>query len=247
MKIGYPYQELNTDAIQRHSLLKLKWIFLIVLQTALPFGSRSQSGKPLNDITAMVDQPREHLGVNKAMPTKFEKQILAALRYFPELQKTKIHFKIRSGWGGLSARPSWASLFRRSRNRRYIVMIGDSTKTAHPKVLFSNAGLNAQVGILGHELSHVLYFSRKSSWGLFGTGLGHLSKSHMDMFENKTDSVCIEQGLGYQLLAWSTLLRDAAVKPATKNVNPTGRKRHERYMTPASIQRVMRNSKVYQN
>ena len=69
--------------------------------------------------------------------------------------------------------------------------------------------MNGQVGIIGHELTHILYFSQKNTFGLLNTGIAHVSTRYMDKFENKTDSVCIERGSGYQLIDWNIYLRNA--------------------------------------
>jgi hypothetical protein len=107
--------------------------------------------------------------------------------------------------------------------------------------------VNGQVGIIGHELAHILYFSKKNSLGLIGTGVAHISRGYMDDFENKTDSICIERGLGYQLLDWNIYFRKAFnVKDVESGPDPffTDTTR-ERYMSPARIRQVISKSKRY--
>ena len=69
----------------------------------------------------------------------------------------------------------------------------------------------------------------------------------MDNFENKTDSVCIERGLGYQLIDWNIYLRKAfGMKDPENGPDPFFTDTtSERYMSPARIRQVMKKSKVY--
>lgn len=108
--------------------------------------------------------------------------------------------------------------------------------------------MNGQVGIVGHELTHISNFERKNTFGLLGLGVGHVSKKYMDNFENKTDSLSIERGFGYQLISWNIFLRKAfGMKDPENDPDPFfGNGKRERYMSPASIRRVMRKSALYQ-
>jgi hypothetical protein len=184
------------------------------------------------------------------MPAEYEKQILAALSYFPELKETKITFSLVKGNSGvIETRPEWLSVFRNSRKRAYVVFIGDSSSRYTPPFMFRNSPVNGQVGIIGHELAHILYFSKKNTFGLLKTGAAHISRSYMDNFENKTDSICIERGLGYQLIDWNIYLRKAfGMKDPENAPDPffTDTTR-ERYMSPARIRQVMKKSKVYKD
>jgi len=186
--------------------------------------------------------------VNKVIPAGFEKQILAALSYFPELKKTKIEFILEKGNSGvIETRPAWLSVFKNSRHRAYVVFIGDSSSRHTPQFMFRNSPVNGQVGIIGHELSHIIYFMNQNTFGLLGLGISHVSARYMDKFENKTDSVCIERGLGYQLIDWNIYLRKAfGMKDPENGPDPffTDTTR-ERYMTPARIRQVMKKSKIY--
>lgn len=187
-------------------------------------------------------------GANKSMPAEYEKQIFAALSYFPELRQTKITFKLQKGNSGvIETRPEWLSVFRNSRKRAYVVFIGDSSSKHIPPFMFRNCPVNGQVGIIGHELTHIVYFSKTNTFGLLKLGVAHVSTSYMDKFENKTDSICIERGLGYQLIDWNIYLRKAfGVEDPENAPDPffTDTTR-ERYMSPARIRQVMKKSKVY--
>lgn len=212
----------------------------------------AQTRKPMEDITLAMDSAysflKEMNSINKKIPPVYEKQVLYALSYFPELAQTKIRLKIKKSRGGIiSTRPTVGSLLRRSSKRSYIVAINDSIE-GRKLPSFSNAGVNGQVGILGHEFSHIIYFQNKTGFGLMGILIGHVSRKYMDHFENKTDSVDIERGLGYQLIDWNLYLEKgfrALLPPGAPNpFEKTGTR--ERYMSIDHIRGVMAKSALYQ-
>ena len=212
----------------------------------------AQLRTPVKDITERLNNEYLHnkkvFGVNKSMPAEFEKEILCALSYFPELRETKISFTLVKGNSGvIETRPEWLSVFRNSKNRGYVVFIGDSSSKYSPPFKFRDSPVNGRVGIIGHELTHILYFKKKNTLGLLRTGIAHVSTRYMDNFENKTDSMCIERGLGYQLIDWNIYLRTAfGMKDPENGPDPffTDTTR-ERYMSPARIRQVMKKSEVY--
>src|SRR6476620_10523938 len=86
----------------------------------------AQLRSPVKDITQRMNTEYLHnkkvFGVNKSMPAEYEKQILTALSYFPELTETKITFTLVKGNSGvIETRPEWLSVLRNSKSRAYIV------------------------------------------------------------------------------------------------------------------------------
>lgn len=227
-------------------------ILLALLQLSFVSVGVAQIPPPVIDITNRMNNDysanRKIFGVNKIMPAEFEKQIIAALSYYPELKETKITFLLQKGNSGvIETRPEWMSVFKNSKRRAYLVFFGDSSQRYTPQFMFRNSTVNGQVGIIGHELAHILYFSQKNTFGMLKTGIAHLSTKYMDNFENKTDSICIERGLGYQLIDWNIYLRKAfGVADPENGPDPFfSDPSRERYMPPVRIKQVMSRSKVY--
>lgn len=188
------------------------------------------------------------VGKNKVIPAQYEKQILLALTYFPELADTRIIFRIKHAYPGLSSRPSWLSVLRKNETRIYIITISNHTIPALMPILINNQEFNAQVGVIGHELSHVADFSSKKSPGLLRIGMGNLSQRFLDRFEYRTDSICIAHGLGYQLLSWSIFVRETLHQPnwdGAGNIKLAAMT-WERYMNPSTIRKRMSLSPLYQ-
>jgi hypothetical protein len=205
----------------------------------------------MTDITDSVNSNYSLLektyGENKEIPVEYQKQIIYALSYFPELIHTKIEFKVEKSTSGIiSTRPVISSLMKKSSRRTYLVIINDSTGGGSMPA-FSGCDINGQVGILGHELCHILFFNNQTGLGLLGLGVAHVSSSYIDHFENKTDSMDIEKGLGYQLIDWNECLHQRFKTMHPDNSKPSGHSSgRERYMSIEHIRRVMANSKAYQ-
>ncbi len=219
------------------------FIFLLVVEHC-PLSGQTKD-HVLRDTSMITSEQFRHLkeefGKSKKLPPGYEKITLYALSFFPELKKNRIHFKLRDKGAPLSSRPAWGSIFRSAGKRTYMVFLHNGKDSSDFGSIFSRATIPAQIGIIGHELSHVVNFSQKTSMGLIGIGIAHMSKPYMDRFEFNTDSLCIAHGLGYYQMEWAAMFDKMFANSGTadpfKNKNtPTG----ERYMSAATIQVYMR-------
>ncbi len=184
-------------------------------------------------------------GNNKTLPPGFELQTLIALSYFPELKDTHIEFRVKPAYSLLQTRPVAHGIFSR-RRRHYTITISDSSYWKLQPIRLDPMNFNAQVGVLGHELSHVADFSRRSLGSLIASGIGHLSSRYIDQFEYSTDSIAIAHGLGYQLLAWSTFVRSMLHTDNYDGADNIDKPMmHERYMNPFTIKARIAESPIY--
>jgi hypothetical protein len=164
---------------------------------------------------------------NKKLPAAFEREIFSALSFFPELKDHRIDFVLRKGYAPLSSSTgsgrNWDS------------------------ILLNKAPYNARIGVLGHELAHVLNFSRMSGVQLGWLGVSHVSKSYMNRFEFRTDSLAIAKGMGDYLYAMSTYVRRAfgSPDPEERTVTPLMADYKQRYMGPATIRLYMEGHPPY--
>ena len=181
---------------------------------------------------------KTRVGKYKTIPAEYEKPILLALCYFPELADITIEFRIKHVTTPLASRPAWTSIFKSRSSRKYVITISDKSNKQLSPILFAALDFDAQVGVIGHEISHVVDFNRKNSFGLLRIGIGNLSLKFLDRFEFSTDSICIAHGLGYQLLAWSIFVRKALMHEnwdGADNINSMMTR--ERYMNPGTIKK----------
>jgi hypothetical protein len=175
----------------------------------------------------------------KQLPPGYEKETLEALAHFPELRGVRITFKIKKSFSTLKTRPSLLSLLMPVGHRSYIITISNRTIEKLMPLMFEHLPYDARVGVIGHELSHVVVFSRSSSWQCFKALAGHLSAHYLDRFEYHTDMICIQHGLGKNLEAWSSYIRNTMHTTFWRgagyvNKNNPG---YERYMNPSTIEK----------
>jgi hypothetical protein len=189
---------------------------------------------------------KKNFGTHKTYPSQYEEQILIALSYYPELEKVPIHFRIKKKHTPLSTRSSWAGLLKEENRRDYVITISSNTEEMLTPILFENLPFNAQIGVIGHELGHVIEFMSMPTFNIMEHAANNVSSKYIDHFEFMTDSICIGHGLGYQLLAWSTYVRQVMHKEnwdGADNVHKPMMK--ERYMNPSTIRKRINQLPLY--
>jgi hypothetical protein len=230
----------NKAAILMVLLLLLETINIQAQTFQRQFISDSISPKKIIDL-------KNEFGTNKTLIKKYEAQILIALSYYPELKNTKIEFRVKKTKTPLTSKPSMLSLFSSAKKRKYYVTISEQSNTYLEPILFKNLSFNAQIGVLGHELAHIACYRHKSFGKMFNIiGIEIFSKRQVDKFEYNTDIVCINHGLGYQLLEWSKLVRQNLGRDNWRGANNicTNPKK-ERYINPESIIKMINDLPIY--
>ena len=195
-----------------------------------------------------IDSLKE-FGLNKTIPQQYEKPILTALSYFPELKDVHIVFKIKKAYTPLITKPNFAGVFKRKDHRTYIITISDQTIDTLKPLLFQNLIFEQQVGVIGHELSHVVDFNSKNFLQTIGVGINHISKRYLDKMEFNTDRICIQHGLGKYLLAYSKHVRETMHVQNWRGVDyvkkGNGNGKYERYMNPDTIEKTMKEMQTH--
>ncbi len=185
-------------------------------------------------------------------PAGYGQQAKIALSYYPELKGLKIRFKTKKGGAPFVSRPTvGSSFFKKPKNRTYLIIIRTGEDKRFGPILMKNMPLNAQIGVLGHELAHTADFAQRGFWKMMRVIWGNLSKKYMDQFEYNTDRSAIEHGLGFQILAWSrhatkTLRFNEPENPEV-NKKIAGIFQRERYMLPPTIIKTMRELPLYKS
>jgi len=187
---------------------------------------------------------------NKKIPEELKQQALTALSFYPELVDTKIIFRIKKRKTPLTSRPRISNVFKAKKNRTYIITVSSEAKDYLSPILFSNLPYNAQVGVLGHEIGHVIEYKSKSSFQLIGLSFKLFNSAFVDSFEFNTDKRTVEHGLGYQLLDWSTYVRKALGivewKGASEALSEGNKpEASQRYMNPETIEKYIKTIDKY--
>ena len=228
--------------------MKVKVRILILLSLCIVIVNTcfSQAVLPLEIISNPVQEKENsiqllHYAKNKTLPPGYEKEALTALSYFPELENVPVKFRIKRSFATLKTRPSFLSMFMPKGHRSYVITISNKTIQKLSPITFEHLPENARIGILGHELSHVADFSKKTMWQSFKTAFGHLSKHYPDSLEYHTDKICIEHGLGKELETWSSYIRNTMHSQYWRGADfvNKGDTHYERYMNPSTIEKYI--------
>jgi hypothetical protein len=134
---------------------------------------------------------------------------IVALSYFPELAHSRIQLKYTKIKTTLNVRPTLCSLiFNRKINRKYIIRINSSLKDS--VITLNELSSDAQVGVLGHELSHIVDYRQRNIWGTIARGFAYLSKRRKANYEKEIDGIAIQHGLGCQLYQWAIYVQQGS-------------------------------------
>ena len=191
---------------------------------------------------------KKEFGNKKQYPLQFEKQILVAFSFYPELKNIPILFRIRTRHTALNTRATWPGVFESPRKRHFVITISDSSEAMLMPLMFKNVSFNAQVGVMGHELAHVTDFLSMTTGQIIMHAVKNVSANYIDRFEYNTDAICIEHGLGYQLLEWSSLIRTKMNREYWRGPDFAHKPMNiERYMNPGTILEKIDQNSIYQN
>lgn len=149
----------------------------------------------------LVEAARHQFPLVNGIPEAQVEAIYLALYYYPELASVPIEFVFGPINTTMATRPAPNSYLRRAGRRTYRVFIND--KPGFEGILFQHIPLNGRVGIVAHELSHVLDYEQRSSLGIIGVGLRFLNKRGRAGFERTIDLLTIYKGMGWQLRDWA--------------------------------------------
>lgn len=138
----------------------------------------------------------------KNIPEVYATQFYTAISYYPELDSLRIKVKDAHISSSLNARPTPMSLiFRKKTNRKYIIRVnikeGDST------VLLKDSPLDAQIGVFGHELAHIVDYNHRSFGGVMKRLFSYSTIEGKEAYEKEIDAKTISVGLGEELYAWA--------------------------------------------
>ncbi len=229
----------------------MKFHLVLILLFVLVKPTFSQTVTPFFDTTFSnhyLTTLKTEYGQHKLVAAPFEKQCLIALSFYPELKDIRIVFKVKKAFIPLSARPTtWSLLFLPAKKRSYQVIISKQTTDKLEPILLQNLSFNAQIGVLGHELAHTSYYTKKTGIAIIGIAIRYFSGSFRNRFEFENDRRTIDHGLGYQLLAWSSDVRKAMKTSNWQGAAKADDGQTEGYMNPNTIEKIIRTHTLYKN
>lgn len=148
---------------------------------------------------------KKGFAVNKVIPKVYEESILRALSHYPELKNTNIHFKLKD------KHPvpynTVSSSLKALSKRKYIISILEKAEPPTEMALFKNLPEEARLGVIGHELGHIIEFSKKSLPSLLFNAIKFSSPEETRKAERTADVHAIEHGLGFELYTHARYIR----------------------------------------
>lgn len=193
-----------------------------------------------------VDSLWEIVGNNKTVPPGFEKAALVAYSAYPQLKEVNIEMVLTQSGAPMESNFDLKTLFGRKKNRVYQVLLNDAESSSFDPILLRNLPFDAQVGILAHELGHVVYYHEHSTLEIAKWGLKYLVDADFRaIHERSTDLMPLYHGLGHQIYSYAWHVRN----------DPSCRPLYEKfsgfidrfYMTDVEIANELKVHSLYQN
>jgi hypothetical protein len=155
-----------------------------------------------------LDSLKSIIGDNKGLPKGFE--IAAAIAYsaFPQLKDVNIDMVLTQGGAPMESTVDIWSLFGPRKNRHYLVLLNDAPDSYFDPILLRSLPFDAQVGILAHELGHIVYYDRLNIFAFGKWGLMYLrDDGFRATHERSTDLMPVYCGLGRQIYQYAYFVR----------------------------------------
>lgn len=162
-------------------------------QISSPIGKRYLSRPSEKQVDSLV----MIYGENKELIDAYADILIVALSYYPELKSTHIKFEYSNEKTTMASRPSRIMF-----PRTYKILINKNKN--FDGIPFDSIPWNAAVGIVGHELAHIVDYESMNVLGLVDRLLLYANKQHgKPYFEKSIDLITINRGLGWQLYDWA--------------------------------------------
>ena len=169
----------------------------------MEFSLKDLNVRPIKKIN--IDSTRSNLeklrgifGFNKKVPKEVHGNFYTAIVYYPELKDVNIKVRYGNIKTTMQCRPRWDFIFHKKENRSYVIYIGNKIKKSNG-ILYSDLPLNAQIGVIGHELAHIIDYQSMNNIQLIQFGINYLKSKKKREIENNIDLIAIHRGLGYQI------------------------------------------------
>ncbi len=156
----------------------------------------------LDFIQSNLEKLIRRFGFNKKVPREVLSNFYTAIGYYPELKNVNIKVRYGTIKTTMQCRPRWDFIFHKKENRSYVIYIGNKIKNRNG-ILYRNLPLNAQIGVIGHELAHIIDYQSMNNVQMTRFGINYLTSKKKREIENHIDLIAIHRGLGYQIKDFS--------------------------------------------
>lgn len=190
--------------------MKISTLILILFFIA-EYGYASENSYMVRKIDSVIllnklDSLLLNVKSKNDVPENLELSFFAALLHYESLFSTPIRFKYCKIKTTLNVRPTLGSiLFCKKENRKYVIRI--NTCNAQGSIGIENVPFNARVGLLGHELAHIVDYGSLTILQLLKRGFSYLNAEDKAEYEKQIDLHTVEAGLGWQLYDWANYIQ----------------------------------------
>ena len=206
---------------------------LLIVSVLISFNNSFYAQKRVTDIS---DTTYLSDFIHLTVDEEFLSPAKLAFEHYPELDSVTIIFKYKAMPWMMAARPSPGFIFRSKENRTYFILV-NTNKKMNADTLFSIMPYKAKVGIIGHEMAHILDYEEMSRMALFFFGIKYIICTKK--VEKETDLTTIMHGLGEDLIAYNNFIQQNTLV-SEKYL----RKRARNYM---SMENLRKNNRKLKN
>lgn len=194
-------------------LLGLLLFFLVVVQSVNP------KQMPVNSVPYDfpdtlatkyydLDSLKAFIGDKKGLPEDFEVAAAIAYSAYPELKDVNVDMILTSYGAPMESNMNIWTLFGPRKFRQYKILLNDHKNGFFDPILLRVLPFDAQVGILAHELGHVVYYHNLNLFELGKWGLCYLLDEEFRAdHERTTDLMPVYHGLGSQIYQYAHFVR----------------------------------------
>lgn len=155
-----------------------------------------------------LDVLRKAFGNHKRIPVCYERVVLEALSHYPELVDVQVHVVLKNDHPvPYGTTPGFAGVLRSPASRIYTISILEEAEPPVERALFKHLNYEMQLGVIGHELVHVLQFMYCDRIELLKTLMLYLMPSFQKRIERGADIGAIEHGFGKELHKHAVYIR----------------------------------------
>lgn len=155
------------------------------------------------------------------IPASIKSEVNLALKYFPQLDKTKIIFKFKKNIkkSTMQAQPTFESFFKSRKNRSYQILISEKFKISDKEFSTRDIPSDIFIGWIGHELGHIMDYQNRGKLNLIWFGIKYLLlDSHIVEAERAADSFAVAHKMeDYILKTKDFILNNAKIPELYKN------------------------------
>lgn len=154
------------------------------------------------EVKNLIPEIKKEFSNHKHVPTDLEIPFYIAISQFPELKDVYIDVKKKHFDLTLQAQPVPNFIFKKKVDRKYRINLNIDQKKSHG-VIFENLPFDAQVGIMAHELCHIISYKEKSNLEMIIFAIRFLGIKFRRKIEKDTDREVIKRGFGWQMYEWA--------------------------------------------